>query len=81
MMEMNSSKPTETNEFTRQLEQKFGCSKELLDEILGTLSEKEKKILRQRYGLKDGQRSEVTRERVRQIEAKVRRKLENLQGQ
>ena len=81
MMEMNSSKPTETNEFTRQLAQKFGCSKELLDEILGTLSEKEKEILRQRYGLKDGQRSEVTRERVRQIEAKVRRKLENLQGQ
>ena len=55
-------------------------------EVLDTLSLKERKILELRYGLKDGIQhtleevgSEfgVTRERIRQIEAKVHEKLRN----
>ena len=58
--------------------------KEQLDEVLGTLTEREEKVLRLRFGLEDGrprtleevgQRFEVTRERIRQIEAKALRKL------
>lgn len=58
--------------------------KEQLDEVLGTLTEREEKVLRLRFGLKDGrprtleevgQRFQVTRERIRQIEAKALRKL------
>ena len=53
-------------------------------EILGELSEKERQILEMRHGLNDGvthtleevgQRFGVTRERIRQIEAKVHEKL------
>ena len=55
-------------------------------EVLNTLSEKERKILDLRYGLTDGvqhtleevgQDFGVTRERIRQIEAKVHEKLRN----
>ena len=57
-----------------------------LMEILGTLSPREAKVLRLRYGLADGRPStleevgkefNVTRERVRQIEAKALRKIRN----
>ncbi len=55
-------------------------------EVLETLSPKERKILELRYGLNDGvqhtleevgQEFGVTRERIRQIEAKVHEKLRN----
>lgn len=55
-----------------------------LDEILSTLSEREEQVLRYRFGLEDdtehtleqvGKRFGVTRERIRQIEAKALRKL------
>ncbi len=55
-------------------------------EVLSELSEKEQKILEMRYGLHDGvqhtleevgQEFGVTRERIRQIEAKVHEKLRN----
>lgn len=58
--------------------------KEQLDEVLGTLTDREEKVLRLRFGLQDGrprtleevgQRFQVTRERIRQIEAKALRKL------
>ncbi|MCM1487260.1 MAG: RNA polymerase sigma factor RpoD [Firmicutes bacterium] len=58
--------------------------KEQLDEVLGTLTDREEKVLRLRFGLEDGrprtleevgQRFQVTRERIRQIEAKALRKL------
>ncbi len=58
--------------------------KEQLNEVLGTLTEREEKVLRLRFGLEDGrprtleevgQRFQVTRERIRQIEAKALRKL------
>ena len=57
-----------------------------LMEILGTLSPREAKVLRLRYGLDDGRprtleevgkEFNVTRERVRQIEAKALRKIRN----
>lgn len=55
-----------------------------LDEVLSTLSEREEQVLRYRFGLEDdtehtleqvGKRFGVTRERIRQIEAKALRKL------
>ena len=58
--------------------------KSSIDEVLGTLTEREEKVLRLRFGLDDGrsqsleevgQAFKVTRERVRQIEAKGLRKL------
>ena len=58
--------------------------KEQLHEILSQLSDRERKVLEMRFGLNDGQGrtleevgSEfgVTRERIRQIEAKALRKL------
>jgi RNA polymerase primary sigma factor len=58
--------------------------KEQLNEILDSLSMRERKVLEMRFGLNDGQGrtleevgSEfgVTRERIRQIEAKALRKL------
>ncbi len=57
-----------------------------LMEILGTLSEREANVLKLRYGLEDGRprtleevgrEFNVTRERVRQIEAKALRKIRN----
>ncbi|MCF0150245.1 MAG: RNA polymerase sigma factor RpoD [Firmicutes bacterium] len=62
----------------------FSMLKEQLDEVLGTLTEREQKVLRLRFGLDDGrtrtleevgQEFDVTRERIRQIEAKALRKL------
>ena len=62
----------------------FTLLKEQLVEVLGTLTEREQKVLRLRFGLDDGhQRTleevgkefNVTRERIRQIEAKALRKL------
>lgn len=58
--------------------------KEQVQEVLGSLSEREQKILRMRFGLDDGkshtleevgQEFSVTRERIRQIEAKALAKL------
>ena len=58
--------------------------KEQIDDVLSTLTEREEKVLRLRFGLEDGrprtleevgQRFQVTRERIRQIEAKALRKL------
>ncbi len=58
--------------------------KEQIDQVLGTLTEREEKVLRLRFGLEDGrsrtleevgQMFNVTRERIRQIEAKALRKL------
>jgi len=58
--------------------------KEQLNEILESLSERERKVLEMRFGLTDGQgrtleevgaKFGVTRERIRQIEAKALRKL------
>jgi RNA polymerase primary sigma factor len=58
--------------------------KEELSEVLGTLSERERRILELRFGLLDGyactleelgKQYRVTRERIRQIEAKALRKL------
>ena len=57
----------------------FTLLKEQLDEVLGTLTEREQKVLRLRFGLDDsrartleevGKEFNVTRERIRQIEAK-----------
>ncbi|MCC8141821.1 MAG: RNA polymerase sigma factor RpoD [Lachnospiraceae bacterium] len=57
---------------------------EQLSEVLGTLTEREQKVLRLRFGLDDGRARtleevgkefNVTRERIRQIEAKALRKL------
>ncbi len=61
--------------------------KKLLDELLQELPEREEKILRMRYGLDDGKpktleevgrECHVTRERIRQIEAKAIRRLQNM---
>ncbi len=58
--------------------------REQLERVLGTLSDKEREILRYRYGLVDGteytleqvgKMFNVTRERIRQIESKAIRKL------
>lgn len=62
----------------------FTLLKELLEEVLGTLTEREQKVLTLRFGLEDGRARtleevgkefNVTRERIRQIEAKALRKL------
>ncbi len=62
----------------------FTLLKEQLMEVLGTLTEREQKVLRLRFGLDDGRARtleevgkefNVTRERIRQIEAKALRKL------
>ena len=55
----------------------FTLLKEQLEEVLGTLTEREQKVLTLRFGLEDGRGKEfnVTRERIRQIEAKALRKL------
>ncbi|MBR6511016.1 MAG: RNA polymerase sigma factor RpoD [Phascolarctobacterium sp.] len=62
----------------------FTLLREQLDEVLETLTLREKKVLELRFGLEDGrsrtleevgQHFGVTRERIRQIEAKALRKL------
>ena len=62
----------------------FTLLKEQLNEVLDTLTERERKVLILRFGLEDGRgrtleevgkEFNVTRERIRQIEAKALRKL------
>ena len=62
----------------------FSMLKEQLVDVLGTLTEREQKVLKLRFGLEDGRartleevgkQFDVTRERIRQIEAKALRKL------
>ncbi len=62
----------------------FSMLKEQLIEVLDTLTEREQNVLKLRFGLEDGRartleevgkRFDVTRERIRQIEAKALRKL------
>lgn len=74
----DESAPSPYEEASRQL------LKEHMDEILDSLSEREKKVLILRFGLQDGRQRtleevgrefRVTRERIRQIEAKALRKL------
>ena len=57
-----------------------------LDEVLDTLTDREQKVLRLRFGMDDGRARtleevgkefNVTRERIRQIEAKAIRKLKH----
>lgn len=65
-------------------EASFTLLREQLDEVLKTLTDREQRVLRLRFGLDDGrartleevgQQFGVTRERIRQIEAKTLRKL------
>ena len=58
--------------------------KEKLDQVLGTLNERERRIVEMRFGLVDGygrtleelgKHYKLTRERIRQIEAKALRKM------
>jgi RNA polymerase primary sigma factor len=62
----------------------FSMLKEQLVEVLDTLTDREQKVLKLRFGLEDGRartleevgkQFDVTRERIRQIEAKALRKL------
>ena len=62
----------------------FSMLKDQLNEVLATLTDREQEVLRLRFGLDDGrqrtleevgQQFNVTRERIRQIEAKALRKL------
>ena len=62
----------------------FALLREQLDEVLDTLTPREKKVLELRFGMTDGRTRtleevgkefNVTRERIRQIEAKALRKL------
>lgn len=64
----------------------FSMLKEQLVEVLDTLTDREQKVLKLRFGLEDGRARtleevgktfDVTRERIRQIEAKALRKLRN----
>jgi RNA polymerase primary sigma factor len=72
----DASEPAEAASFTLLREQ--------LSEVLGTLTPREEKVLRLRFGIEDGRSRtleevgrefNVTRERIRQIEAKALRKL------
>ncbi|NLG52751.1 MAG: sigma-70 family RNA polymerase sigma factor, partial [Clostridiales bacterium] len=62
----------------------FTLLREQLVEVLGTLTSREEKVLKLRFGIEDGRTRtleevgkefNVTRERIRQIEAKALRKL------
>ena len=62
----------------------FTLLREQLEDVLSTLTEREQKVLKLRFGLEDGRARtleevgkeyKVTRERIRQIEAKALRKL------
>lgn len=76
----DNSQPTPYDSASRQL------LKEQIEEVLGSLSDREKKVLVLRFGLYDGKPRtleevgrdfSVTRERIRQIEAKAIRKLKH----
>ncbi len=76
----DQSQPSPDDSASRQL------LKEQMEEVLSTLSEREKKVLELRFGLRDGKprtleevgrEFNVTRERIRQIEAKAIRKLKH----
>ncbi|EKX93111.1 Sigma-A [Peptostreptococcus anaerobius] len=62
----------------------YSLLKEQIEEVLNTLNDREQKVLKLRFGLEDGRARtleevgkefDVTRERIRQIEAKALRKL------
>ena len=62
----------------------YSILKDMMSEVLETLTDREKKVLIQRFGLQDGKPKtleevgiefKVTRERIRQIEAKALRKM------
>ncbi|GAA0239447.1 RNA polymerase sigma factor RpoD [Metaclostridioides mangenotii] len=62
----------------------YSLLKEQIEDVLDSLNEREQKVLKLRFGLKDGRARtleevgkefDVTRERIRQIEAKALRKL------
>lgn len=72
------------NEITTEEEVSHTILKESLSEVLSTLTQREQKVIRLRFGLDDGRprtleevgkEFNVTRERIRQIEAKALRKL------
>ncbi len=74
----DSAAPTLFDSASREL------LKEQVDQVLGTLSDRERRVLEERFGLKDGRPKTleevgrmfaVTRERIRQIEAKALAKL------
>lgn len=74
----DSSAPTLLESASREL------LKDHMDQILSTLSDRERRVLEERYGINDGKaktleevgrKFSVTRERIRQIEAKALRKL------
>jgi len=74
----DTSAPTLFDSASREL------LKEQVEQVLGTLSDRERRVLEERFGLKDGRPKTleevgrmfaVTRERIRQIEAKALRKL------
>jgi len=74
----DTTQPTPYDSTSRQL------LKEQMEEVLSTLSDREKRVLIYRFGLDDGRAKTleevgktfgVTRERIRQIEAKALRKL------
>ena len=62
----------------------YSLLKEQIEDVLGSLNEREQKVIKLRFGLEDGRARtleevgkefDVTRERIRQIEAKALRKL------
>ncbi len=62
----------------------YSLLKDQIEEVLGSLNDREQKVLKLRFGLEDGRARtleevgkefDVTRERIRQIEAKALRKL------
>ena len=68
------------------MKRKFGYTDEQIEEMLSALSTREREVLHYRFGLEDGhsytleevgRKFGVTRERIRQIEAKALRKLRN----
>ncbi len=74
----DSSAPTLLESASREL------LKDHMDQVLDTLSDRERRVLEERYGINDGKSKTleevgrkffVTRERIRQIEAKALRKL------
>ena len=76
--------PAEDEASSPELSANFELLREQLQEVLGTLNPREQKVLEMRFGLKDGRNRTleevgkqfgVTRERIRQIEAKALRKL------